>query len=141
MVSKPRVFVDSNVWFSAFYKKGTASELINSFLQKRFEIVISEQVLEEVLKNIKNKIPQALHLAYQFFQVCPLTIIKDPQLKELEKFAGLAEKKDLPILIPALKYDCRFFITGNKKDFRIRKIKKNHHLVILNPREALTALQ
>jgi predicted nucleic acid-binding protein len=36
-MKKLRVFIDSNVWFSAFYKKGIASDLIDKLLQKKLE--------------------------------------------------------------------------------------------------------
>jgi len=139
-VSKIRVFVDSNIWFSAFYKKGSVSELIEKLLQKKFEIVISEIVLEEALKNIKKKIPNAFSLICQFFQEHPVTVIKNPQLKQIKKFTGLAQKKDLPILVSALDYQCRFFITGNKKDFKVSLIGKRYNLSILSTREMLNVI-
>lgn len=134
---KTRVFVDSNVWISAFYKKGIASDLIDRLFQKKFKVVISELVLEEIIRNIEKKVPEALFLVYRFFQEYPIIVVRNPKIGQLKKFSELAQKKDLPILISALNYKCGFFITGNKKDFKIAKIKKQHHLSVLNPREML----
>lgn len=134
---KARVFIDSNVWFSAFYNKGVASDLIERLLQEKFEVVISELVLEEIIRNIEKKVSRALSLVYRFFQEYPITVVRNPKIGQLQKFRGLAQKKDLPILVSALNYKCNFFITGNKKDFKISRIKKRHHLLILNPREML----
>lgn len=139
-MKKIKVFIDSNVWFSAFYKKGVASNLVSNLLQKKFEIVVSELVLEEIIRNIGKKLPATLSLVSQFFQECPVTVIKNPKIKQLQKFTGLAQKKDFPILASALNYKCAFFVTGNKKDFKIAKIKKQYHLLILNPREMLDRL-
>lgn len=139
-MEKIKVFIDSNVWFSAFYKKGVASGLISELLHGEFEIVVSELVLEEMIRNIGKKLPTALSSVSQFFQECPVTVIKNPRVKQLRKFTGLAQRKDLPILISALNYQCNFFVTGNKKDFRISKIKTQHHLLVLNPREMLEKL-
>lgn len=138
---KTKTFIDSNVWFSGFYKKGAASDLINQLLQRNFEIVISELVLEEVIKNISQKIPLVLPLVYRFFQECPITVVKNPSKKRAQKFTGLAQKKDLPILVSALNYQCQFFVTGNKKDFKISSISKQFSLLILNPREMLREIQ
>jgi len=137
---KTKVFVDSNVWFSAFYKKGVASDLISKLLRKKFEIVVSELVLEEVIKNIGKKLPAALSLVYQFFRECPVTVIKNPKIRQIQRFAGLAQRKDLPILVSVLNYKCNFFVTGNKKDFKISSIKKQHNLLVLSPREMLDSV-
>lgn len=139
--NRTKVFVDSNVWFSAFYKKGVASDLIETLLQKDYEIVVSELVLEEIVRNIKNKVPLALSLVHQFFQEYSLTVVKDPRVDEIQKYVSLAQSKDLPILASALNYQCRFFITGNKKDFQINSIKKQYHLSILTPREILSRIR
>lgn len=136
-MKKARVLVDSNVWFSVFYKKGITSDLISELLRKKFETVVSELVLEEVIRNIENKLPEALPLVCRFFQEYPITVVKNPKPEQLQKFAGLAQGKDLPILISALNYKCNFLITGNKKDFKTSLIKKQHNLLILNPREML----
>lgn len=129
---KTKVFVDSNVWFSAFYKKGVASDLISKLLRKKFEIVVSELVLEEVITT--------LSLVYQFFRECPVTVIKNPQIRQIQRFAGLAQRKDLPILVSVLNYKCNFFVTGNKKDFKISSIKKQHNLLVLSPRGMLDSV-
>lgn len=139
-MEKVKIFIDSNVWFSAFYKKGVASDLVSELLQRKFEIAVSELVLEEIIRNIEKKLPAALSLVYQFFQECPVTVIKNPKINQLQKFTGLVQKKDLLILASALNYKCAFFVTGNKKDFKIAKIKKRYHLLILNPREMLGRL-
>lgn len=139
-MKKLRVFIDSNVWFSAFYKKGIASDLIGKLLQKKLEVVVSELVLEEIMRNIGKKLPTTLSLVYRSFQEYPITVIKNPKIGQLQKFAGLVQRKDLPILVSALNYRCDFLVTGNKKDFKTSQIKKQYHLLILNPREMIKKL-
>jgi len=140
-MKKIKVFVDNNVWFSVFYKKGVASNLINRLLQEEFEVIISELVLEEIIRNIENKLPKVFSLVGKFFQEYPITIVRNPNIKEQpQKYIGLAQKKDLPILASALNYKCNFFVTGNKRDFKIFLIKKRYHLLVLNPREMLNRL-
>lgn len=137
MVHRSKVFIDSNVWFSAFYKKGGTSQLIEKLFQEKFEIIISEIVLEEIVRNIKNKLSKILPSVYRFFQEYPITIIKNPTLKKVKTFSPLADKKDLPILISAVNYKCNFFITGNTKDFKVLKIEQKYNLKILTPKKAL----
>lgn len=137
-MGKVKLFIDSNVWFSAFYKKGVASQLLEKLNNKKYEIVISQLVLEEIIVNIKKKLPSVLRLVYNFFQHYPVTIIKNPSLKELKDYPNLAQKKDLPILVSALNYKCGFFISGNIKDFKAEKIRKKYRLIILTPLAYLT---
>lgn len=133
-----RVLVDSNVWFSAFYKKDSIpSKLIQQLFERKAEIVISQGVLEEIFRNIKRKLPQALPLIKNFFKLYPVTVVKDPSLSQIKKIKNLAKAHDLPVLSSAINYNCNFFITGNKKDFASKKIKQKFNLVILNPREFL----
>ena len=49
------VFIDSNIWFSAIYKAGNCSQLLQTLSQNKWEIVISELVLREILRNIEVK--------------------------------------------------------------------------------------
>lgn len=137
MARKIKVFIDSNVWFSSFYKEGVASRLVKKLNTKRYEVVISQLVLEEVVINIKKKLPSVLPLVYDFLQQYPITVIKDPSSKTLGKYIGLADKKDLPILTSALEYQCDYFVTGNIKDFKVNQVGKKYGLKILNPGEAL----
>lgn len=136
MERKFKVFVDSNVWFSAFYKKESISgKLLKICQEKKITVVISELVLEEVVRNIKRKIPQALGSVKVFLSHYPLVIVKNPLLNQLKKGVKLAKLHDRPILLASLNYHCDFFITGNKKDFNIKKIKTKYKLIVLNPRE------
>jgi len=140
MDRKVKVFVDSNVWFSAFYKKGVASQLLEKLNNKKCQVVISQLVLEEIIVNIKKKLPSVLRLVYNFFQEYPVTIIKNPSLKELKNHLNSAHKKDLPILVSALNYKCGYFITGNIKDFKTEIIRKKYGLKILTPKKGLLLL-
>lgn len=137
MAKRVKVFIDSNVWFSAFYKKGVCSQLLENLNNKKFEVVISRFVLEEIVINIKNKLPSVLSLVYNFFQEYTVTVVKNPTIDELKNYLSLADKKDLPILVSALNYKCNYFITGNIKDFEAEKIKKKYGLRILIPKKAL----
>lgn len=123
-MKKLRVFIDSNVWFSAFYKEGICSRLLRLLSDSSHEIVISEQVLEEIIKNIQEKIPQALTLVIQYMDTVKPTVAKNPSRPLLPRYNKLADKKDLPILISAIEYRCDYFITGNIKDFKIQQGSK-----------------
>ena len=138
MKKKTKFFIDSNVWFSAFYKKGVCYKLVKKLISKNFQVVVSQLVLEEIFKNIGKKFPKTLADVYQFFEQYPIVVVKNPSLKQLKKHKSLADRKDLPILVSAINFECDFFITGNTKDFKIKKIKEKFGLKIITPKKALT---
>ena len=140
-MKKIKVFIDSNVWFSAFHSpKSTCSQLIEKLLKKKFEVVVSQQILEEIVRNIRAKLPQILPLVEQFFLNYPTTILKNPAKEEIKKFQILADKKDAFLIASAGLYHCQYFITGNVKDFKILPIKQKYHLMVLKPKVFLAKI-
>lgn len=140
MAKNLRVFIDSNIWFSAIYKKGNTSNLLEKLTDKKFKVVISELVLEEIVRNVSKKLPKALPQTDKLLKTYPLTVVKNPPDTQIKQRSGLADKKDTPILGSAIIYKCHYFITGNIKDFKAAKIKKEHGLKVLTAKEALKLL-
>lgn len=137
---KVKVFIDTNIWFSAIYKQGLPHQVILLCFEKEYEIVVSQQVLEEVFLVLERKYSKGIPLIKQLFLQIHPTILKNPTLKELKKVSKLAVSEDLPLLASALKYHCHYFVTGNIKDFAVKKIKKQHKLLIATPREFINEL-
>lgn len=134
---KPSVFIDSNVWFSAFYKDGICSKLLENTGASGQKICISELVLEEIIRNVQLKIPSVLPLFINYVKENKICVLKNPSASQLLRYQGLAEKCDLPILVAAIEFKCNFFITGNLKDFNFPRIKKVSNIIIISPREYL----
>jgi len=134
---KSSVFIDSNVWFSAFYKEGSCSKLLRNIKSSGWKVFISELVLEEVIKNIQLKIPDALSFFVDYLKENKIVVLKNPTLKLLTQYKKLAKFEDLPIIISAVESKCNYFITGNIKDFNIVLINKIFKIKILTPAEFL----
>ena len=137
---KPSVFIDSNVWFSAFYKSGSCSTIHQEVNSMGWRVFISELVLEEVIKNIQLKIPKALSFFIKYLKENKITVCKNPPDRLLIEYRYLAKFEDLPIIISAIKTKCDYFITGNIKDFDLNLIKKISRIKILNPSNFLKQL-
>jgi hypothetical protein len=101
---KLRVFVDADVLFAG---SASPTEYSASLLVLRLgeltliDAVTSEQVITEAERNLEAKMPQALPL-FRLLVNRALTVAPDPQPEEVEAHAGLADPKDLPILVAAL---------------------------------------
>ena len=138
--SSHRVFIDTNVWFSAFYGSKTSEKLIKAHLEGKIKAVISQQVLEELVRNVSSKIPQALAPLKRLLEASPPEIIADP--KHLpKKVKNLVHPKDARILTAAIQAKVMLFVTGNIKDFNVKLLKDGYGIKILNPSDAIKTLR
>jgi predicted nucleic acid-binding protein len=117
---KPRVFVDADVLFAG---SASPSEYGASLVVLRMaeitliEALTSEQVIAEVERNLTAKIPAALPTFCLLVDRC-LTIVPDPPREALEDHVGLADPKDLSILVAAVREECPWLVTFNLDDFQ-----------------------
>ena len=137
MVRNLKVFIDSNVWFSFFWGSVTIRQVLASLVKKNVKVVVSELVLKEIVDNIELKNSAKLLLAKKFLLSFPLMVVKNPKEKDLSAAKFIADKKDRPILMAAKNASCNFLITGNLKDFKIKKIKKKYGLQVISPSDFL----
>jgi len=117
MPSKPRlrVFLDSNVIFSGLHSaKGPAGMILDGFLQGKLTVVISQQVLEEVVRTLKEKLPEALPAFRRLLVSVPPEIVRDPTTEEIDKWAQLIHPDDASILAAAIAAQPDFLVTGDK---------------------------
>lgn len=135
------VFIDSNIWFSAFYKEGVCARIFRKIARSGWKIIISEIILEEIIRNIKLKIPKTLPFVLEYIKTINPIVLKNPSVSLLDTYKELAEKHDLPILISAIEYKCDYFLTGNLKDFNTQKIKKKSKIILISPKKFVGLLR
>lgn len=118
--AKPRVFIDADVLFAG---SASGSEYGASLVILRMaeitliEAVTSEQVMTEVERNLKGKIPLGLPNFYSLSSRC-LQVVPDPEKNALLPHLGKAEEKDLPILVAAQRENCPWLVTFNVRHFQ-----------------------
>lgn len=133
-----RVFLDSNVWFSAFYHSKNCEALVKTHKDKKLLIVISAQVLEEATRNIKEKIPHQLSNFQSFLLANPPEMVANPQAIP-QDITRSVSPEDQPIFTAARSAGVDYFITGNIKDFKRNAKKKVGKITVLTPKEAVKA--
>jgi predicted nucleic acid-binding protein len=117
---KPRVFVDADVLFagSASPTEHGASLVVLRMAEiTLIEALTSQQVITEAERNLQAKLPRALPAFQMLVQRC-LQIVSAPKQTELAKYDGLADEKDLPILVAAVREQCAWLVTFNTGDYR-----------------------
>ncbi len=135
-----RVFIDTNVWFSALYGSKNCQTIIEAHRQGVFSAVISARVLDELIKNVENKLADHIHALQTLLISIPPEIVPNPTdiPEQLLSFVSL---KDLPIFTSAIQADADYFVTGTIKDFKRNRQKKIGGITILTPKEAIEVLK
>ena len=111
-----RVFVDTSVFFAAFYSTtGAAHDLLRLAVRGKVELVLSSTVLEEVARNLQAKAPQRSVLFEVLMRTLEPEIAPDPSRDELLAVAEYVALKDAPIVAAALAADVDYLVTYDRK--------------------------
>ena len=135
-MEKLKVFLDSNVIFSAAYSGKEKSRSYLFFELQTLNIIkiyISNLVKFESIHNIKIKKPEKLDFLNELLSKAD--IIEDVDV--YYEFAKNLPENDKIILSSAIYRDIDFFITGNTKDFLTFYNKKLKNTLILTPKDFL----
>ena len=117
---KPRVFVDADVLFAGAAsptEHGASLVVLRMAEITLVEALASEQVIAEAERNLADKLPQALP-TFRLIVSRSLRVVPDPEPDDLKPHEGLADPEDLPILVAALREDCRWLVTSNVRHYR-----------------------
>ena len=135
MPKKFRIFLDSSALISGLNSPtGAAGLIISAFLAGEFFIYISNQVLEEVQRNVQIKFP-LLRERWLNFLLSKPEVVKQPTLKEIKKAHKLMKSEDAPILAASIKLKPNFLITWDTKHFLKKEVVSNVPFIICSPRE------
>lgn len=118
--SKPRVFVDADVLFAgaaAPSDYGASLVMLRMAEITLIEAITSRQVVVEAERNLQHKLPAVLPSFRLIVDRC-LQVVADPQPAELSSYAGLADPKNLPILVAAIRESCLWLVTFNVRHFQ-----------------------
>ncbi|MFO8036472.1 MAG: PIN domain-containing protein [Anaerolineales bacterium] len=118
--STPKLFVDADVLFAeaAFPSEHSASLMILTLSEiTLIKALTSEQVVTEAERNLESKIPKALPAFQHLVSRC-LTVVPDPEHENVLSHDGLADPKDLPILVAAVDEGCPWLVTFNIRDYQ-----------------------
>jgi predicted nucleic acid-binding protein len=135
MPKKFKLFLDSSALISGLNRPtGGAGIIISGFLSGLFFIYISDQVIEEVQRNIQTKFPLLKDRFLAFLLARP-KIVKQPSLNEIRKAYELIRTEDAPILAAAIKSKSDFLITWDTKHFLKKDVISNVSFIICTPKE------
>ena len=117
---RPRVFVDADVLFAGAAspsEHGDSLTILRLAEIGLIDAVASRQVITEAERNLQDKLPDTLPAFRLLVSRC-LQVVPDPQPDDLAAYGELADPKDLPILVAALREECSWLVTCNVRHFR-----------------------
>jgi putative PIN family toxin of toxin-antitoxin system len=118
MGKSPRVFFDTNVIFSGMYaQSGPPARLLHAYAEGRLIMVLSSQVLEELVRTIRIKLPHALPGLYLLLASNPPEIFADPDEDDVARWTQVIHPADAPILAAAAAARVDYLVTGNTTHF------------------------
>lgn len=113
-----KVFLDASVIIAGVASRTGASRAVLNLAEiGLIQAVVSRQVLDEVERNIRQKIPQVLPTLGTLLTHISWEIQEDPSPEQFLRWESIIEAKDAPILEAALQIDSDYFLTLNTKDF------------------------
>jgi predicted nucleic acid-binding protein len=142
MVStKPRVFADTNVLFSAAYSAtGPPAELLGMHVEGTIQLVISPRVINEIVRELTAKLPGTAPLLVAAMIGTPPAVVADPSRRDVDAAARNINLRDAPIFAAALTAEIDYFVTGDRR-FLGEARAAQPPFAVVTPRELLDRLE
>lgn len=139
--TKPRLFLDTNVFFSGLYRADSPpATILEHHIKGKINIIVSRQVLEELVTTIRTKKPDLLPRLQTLLINAPPEICTDPTPKEVQQVKRWINPADAPILAAAIKTRADCLVTGNTRHFT-EQVAKTAKVVIFTPFQFLASLR
>lgn len=118
-MKKPEIFLDSSALMAGLVSsQGAARVLLLLAEDEKIMLLVSEQVIAEVERNIARKMPRALPLAREMILRANVNILRDPRPEEVQaRINWISHAADVPILVAAAAANVDFLATLNKRHF------------------------
>lgn len=139
-----RAFFDANVVFSAVLtSRGVPRELLRLAARDAIQVVISQQIVEEIKRNLSKKYPELLDLFPSLLTKAGIEVVEDASQSTVEEVVEyLPYPPDAAVLAAALEAQVDCFVTGDKKHFLSKpEIEDQAGLSILSPRDFLQCVK
>lgn len=117
---RPLIFVDADVLFAGAaspHRHGASLVILRMAEITLIDALASEQVITEVVRNLENKMPDALPLFHLLVNRC-VRVVANPTPAEIHAVSEAAHLKDRPILAAAVREGCDYLTTFNLRHFQ-----------------------
>ena len=138
---RPRVFLDTNALVSALHSAGgPPAAILRLHAEDQITIVVSQLVVEELIRAIHRKLPDALPLLREFLLNTPPEVVPDPSADEMRRFAPSVNRSDAPVLAAAINAGADYLVSGDVAFLREAR-RLEVAVALVTPRELLGRLR
>lgn len=137
-----KVVLDANVYISALLsKRGAPKQIIDLWREEAFELLISEEILEEVARVLRYPRVAELHKLSEKEQEEFLTLLRDEAtlIKPKHRLSVSSDETDNRYLECAVEGGAEVLVTGDKQ--HLLPIKEYEGIAIISPAAFLILLQ
>jgi putative PIN family toxin of toxin-antitoxin system len=139
---KARVFLDSNVIFSGLHSpKGAPGTILELFIRGNISVVVSQRVLEEVVRTVKREIPSALPILKRLLENALPEVVADPELEEIQHLTKQLSIGDAVILGAVVASKPDYFVTGDKHFLGNPVTEGETDIAVLTPAQFLKSIR
>lgn len=136
-----RVFFDANVIIAgSMSRRGASRALLTLAEAGMFRLIVSRQVIDEVERNLRDKLPEVLPLAAEILSHAAVEVVANPLPETFVHWVDHIEEKDAPILEAALQAKVDYLVTLNSRDFT-PQVAARTGLQIVSPAELIEAIR
>lgn len=134
-----RIFLDTNVWISAFVARGICADLVRVLLT-RHELGLDRLIVSQPLRSEFVRIMKGKFKASSADLVEPLEILDSLESAadiEVRISRNIPDDDDIPIIRSALAGKSNVFITGDKPLLELGTVSG---MSVMSPRQAIKAM-
>ncbi len=111
-----RVFLDASALFAAAYSSaGYARDLVLLAVRGRVQVVVSQDVLAEVERNMRRKAPERVENYQRLLALFDLEIVADPSSEDVKTAEQYVVPKDAPIVAAAINAQPTYPVTYDRR--------------------------
>ena len=116
---KIEVFLDSSALIAGIVSASDAARALLLLAEdQKISLIVSEQVIVEVERNLARKAPKTLRFARQIILHAKIRILRDPTLElVIEHLHWISHPADVPILVAAAGAEVSYLATLNTHHF------------------------
>lgn len=141
MARIPRVFFDTKVIFSGLYASGgPPAWLLDGCVEGRAVMLVSRQVLRELVRTVEVKVPAALPALHTLLSNTGVEVVDDPTPEATARLAQGASPDDAPILAAARMCGADYLVTGNVRHFARAQEVEGSSLIVVTPAQLMRLL-
>jgi hypothetical protein len=139
--TRPRVFLDTNVLFSALRTPGgKPRRVLQCATEGMVQGTVSQVVLGELARNLRRKAPYLIRDLEQLLIAATLEVVPEALDDEIARWRDAGLGTDAPIVAAAVLAEVDYFCTGDRRLLEKASLMQRAGLRVVTPGDLLEAL-